>query len=118
MAETMTIPLHVKYFMGNWTEGYDFGIRDARRQNPMVTNFSAEKHGFMSGYIVGFSDGTEKKKGRNAALRIIADFTNGIANCQIIPESDRQGETESERKETIKRWEERAKIVKAKEKTI
>lgn len=62
------IPSNVQYFMKNWDEGYNFGFKDGVHLEQYVTNFTQEKHGFMTGYFIGYIAGYEKKKGYAASL--------------------------------------------------
>ena len=61
------IPDNVQYFMRNWDEGYGYGFKDGMNADQYVTNFTQEKHGFMTGYFMGYLGGYEKKRGYAAA---------------------------------------------------
>lgn len=110
--ETVEIPEYVQYFMKNYAEGYTYGYRDAINHSQYVTNFSLEKHGFMTGYFQGYSDGTEKRRergGRNVAMEAMNDIRKDIEKLIIVPELDRTGGTAEEAEEYRERVKARMK---------
>lgn len=110
MPAEINIPAHVQYFMANYNEGYVYGMRDGRNQSSFaITNFSQEKHGFMTGYLHGFMHLKEKLKGVKAANDAMMDFNKGIEDGTIYPENDRSGSDEQENAEYIERCKERIK---------
>ncbi len=108
----MAIPAHVQYFMTNYNEGYDYGYRDGNKKNPHVTNFSQEKHGFMTGYAQGYAASLDKKGGTTASSIFLADFMRKIDMLEILVEVDKSGSDSDEQKEFRKRYENRVKAKK------
>lgn len=100
------VPQHsnpIKYWVQNYDEGYNFGVRDASLKRDYCNNFTLEKHGFMTGYLHGYCSKSEQHKGKHVADRIMYEFMKKIESGEVLPENDRSADTQEDQEKYWKK---------------